>query len=397
MLLAAAALVAVFVWAVQSLIGQREPPAETRFLFPVHDAGQTVYIDSSGRTVIAGGGYAAQPFSDGFSEGLAATRIEGKSGFIDVSGRLVIPARFDWASDFHEGLVWALREDQWGYIDQTGSFVIHATEYSRGGDFSERLAVVEVLAGHTQLHGYIDQTGALVIPPVFAEAEEFSEGLAAVAVERDGSREWGYIDRDGAWVVEPRFAEARSFSEGLAAVAVDRSLHGWGYIDRTGIWAIEPQFVAAGEFTEGLAAVTRSARLAGDQAGAVYIDKSGAAVLGPFEVAAPFSEGLAAVMPSGGSRWGYVDHAGAWAIQPRFVSAGPFLPGGLALVDLGTGGSTSAVDGGVVRSRYVNSAWSDFQPSDRMAYVDRNGKLVWQSDADDTDVIRLPSASSLAE
>jgi hypothetical protein len=58
------------------------------------------YIDKSGDWVI-------QPrfqYVWGFSEGVAAVQIRGKVGFIDYTGRFVIPAKFAWCNDsYHEG------------------------------------------------------------------------------------------------------------------------------------------------------------------------------------------------------------------------------------------------------------------------------------------------------
>ena len=46
--------------------------------------------------VIHTGGYAGGPFS----EGLAAVTIDGKEGYINKTGTLVIPANYDNASFF---------------------------------------------------------------------------------------------------------------------------------------------------------------------------------------------------------------------------------------------------------------------------------------------------------
>jgi hypothetical protein len=54
---------------------------------------------------------------------------------------------------------------------------------------------------------------------------------------------------------------------------------------------------------------------------------------------------LAAVQPVGGTgdyRWGYVDRQGRLVIPPQFCEAGPFLPGGLALVTLDQAGTEHA-------------------------------------------------------
>src|ERR1700720_2712925 len=50
--------------------------------------------------------------------------VDGKHGFIYSSGELAIPARFEFAWGFHEGLASAWTEDMAGFIDESGKFVI---------------------------------------------------------------------------------------------------------------------------------------------------------------------------------------------------------------------------------------------------------------------------------
>jgi hypothetical protein len=64
-----------------------------------------------------------------FSEGLAAVLIDGKLGFIDKSGQMVIqpqfakPSLFDNSCYFAGGLALVWAGEKWGYIDKTGRYV----------------------------------------------------------------------------------------------------------------------------------------------------------------------------------------------------------------------------------------------------------------------------------
>ncbi|WP_202898757.1 WG repeat-containing protein [Porphyromonas uenonis] len=81
-----------------------------------------------------------------FSEGYAAVCKNGKWGYIDKTGREVIPCQYDWANPFHEGLA-SVRfsyDSSYGFIDTTGREVIrHRREIAVPGDFSEGLVVVK--------------------------------------------------------------------------------------------------------------------------------------------------------------------------------------------------------------------------------------------------------------
>ena len=60
-----------------------------------------------------------------------------------------------------------------------------------------------------------------------------------------------------------------------------------------------------------------------------YIDRAGAWAIEPsFAMAEGFCEGLAAVVPANGpGLWGYIDHKGGMVIKPAFQMAGSFMPG----------------------------------------------------------------------
>jgi hypothetical protein len=60
-----------------------------------------------------------------FSEGLANIDFGNKGmGYIDKTGKVVIPARFDTACAFRDGLAMVKEGRTWGFIDKTGQMVI---------------------------------------------------------------------------------------------------------------------------------------------------------------------------------------------------------------------------------------------------------------------------------
>ncbi len=199
--------------------------------------------------------------------------LKGKTGFIDKTGRLIIPPKFGG-------------EYLWS-----------------GGVFSDGMARTAVTTSERPgflccKYGYINAEGRVVVEPRYLEARDFSEGLAAVAA---GDR-WGYIDKEGRVVLGPKWIAAQSFSEGLAAVNEDGV--GWGYIDKAGATVLKVPYDAPGPFSEGLASVVIDADTQG------FIDRAGRLIYkGEVKPGTKFSEGLAPV-PSGG-KWGYIDRTGA--------------------------------------------------------------------------------------
>jgi hypothetical protein len=135
---------------------------------------------------------------------------------------------------------------------------------------------------------------------------------------------YGYVNILGEFVVEPQFSRADHFSEGRAVVSIDGET--FGYLDQTGQMAVEPQFSYAGPFSTGLA-VVNLARPGSNEAEMAYIDRAGQVMFdgAVFQMAADFSEGLAAVRVD--DQWGYLDYGGKLAIEPQFELAGAFAEG----------------------------------------------------------------------
>ena len=88
-----------------------------------------------------------------------------------------------------------------GFIDCTGKVVIPMS-FINLSRFSDGLAV----AAEPEGLGYIDKTGVMVILPRFEEAKEFKNGLAAVFVDN----QWQVIDKLGKTIVRfPAIPEDR--------------------------------------------------------------------------------------------------------------------------------------------------------------------------------------------
>lgn len=101
-------------------------------------------------------------------------------GFLDKTGKLVIPAVYDSKMPFSEGLAAVELNNKWGFIDKTGQLVIEAKydDFPKilGGGYYFTEGLCRVLLNGK--FGFIDNKGDLVIPPKYDWVEPFSEGLA---------------------------------------------------------------------------------------------------------------------------------------------------------------------------------------------------------------------------
>ena len=317
-------------------------------LFVMREKDSYGYIDRSGRIVIP----PRYAWAEVFSEGLAGVRVReegiptgrGKAGYINTKGEWAIRPKFHGAQPFSNGLAVVGMDKGCGFIDHSGEVLIGG-KFAGVADFSEGLAVAMVGRFDADVErtrsGHIDRSGEWVIRPKYKEACTFEEGLAPVRLKADGTRRaWGFIDKKGRMVIRPAFSEVLSgFLEGWACVKQGDK---WGYIDTKGDFKIGPHFKAAWDFSDGLAAVLPD-HLWG------FINKAGEMVIpAQYRDCQPFSEGYAAVKVR--ARWGFIDTSGRTVVKPQFRVPASFERG-LAQVELDSGG------------------W---------AYVNPKGKIVWQ-------------------
>ena len=114
------------------------------------------------------------------------------------------------------------RNGKWGYKNQKGAVVIQPA-YDEAFQFSEGFACVE----KDSKLGFIDGEGKLVIDFIYDCANSFSDGLACVTKDD----KTGYIDYEGKYVFEPVYEKATPFKDGKAMIKQDGK---WGVLSKDG-------------------------------------------------------------------------------------------------------------------------------------------------------------------
>lgn len=61
---------------------------------------------------------------DCFSDGMAWVKQNGKYGFVDKTGKVVITIQYDYAGSFSGGLASVMQNGKSGFIDKKGEIVI---------------------------------------------------------------------------------------------------------------------------------------------------------------------------------------------------------------------------------------------------------------------------------
>lgn len=199
------------------------PPREG--LLMVLQDGKCGFIDSNGKVVLlpryqravpegikAGQWYNESTYEgfnlDGLYCGLAVvTNDAGESGYINASGETVVPFRFERAYGFSNNRAWVKEGGKWGMIDTKGKYVLPPVYSAPAFLSAKELLVLDgfseglIPATRDSLYEYVDSNGTVVIPARFTRAEPFYDGMAAVYEQ--GA--YGFISRKGQYIIRPAY------------------------------------------------------------------------------------------------------------------------------------------------------------------------------------------------
>lgn len=146
-----------------------------------------------------------------FHEGLRKIYVNGKYGFEDSLGNIVIEPKYDSVGCFNEGAVYVCIDGKYGYIDKTGKIIVEP-KYEFTLYFNQGLAWVVL----NDKYGCIDKKGNIIIDFLYDRAEDFWEPNGLAAVEKGGKA--GLIDRNGKIVMPIVYESAFSSRDGCASI-----------------------------------------------------------------------------------------------------------------------------------------------------------------------------------
>lgn len=269
------------------------------------------YIDEEGKIAIEPQFQEVRDFSNGY----ACVKRNGNQMFIDKTGNTVSTGWKNYGVEYSEGVLQVQDENgKWGYVDTNGDIVLEP-QWDSSSEFYDGLAAAE----KDGLYGYINTTGEFVIPPQWDYAGAFDDSGLGYIVK---NKERGYIDENGNIVISPQFDGCQgSFSEDLQAVSRNGK---WGFIDKSGKFVIAPKYESAGNFVQGVAAVKIDDEWK-------YINKNEETVFEGVSLASTFSEGYAVFKDKG---YGLLDKDGNIILDSKYHMC-TAVKNGLTLVQEG--------------------------------------------------------------
>jgi WG containing repeat len=200
------------------------------------EGGKWGLVDERGRLLTEVGFDLIGIFDD---EGTATVRKGDKIGLVDSTGSLIVEPRYSAIGLFHEGLAIAgaggpvalqpqdaygsiaapdrMRTDDqrdasgaFGFIDRSGREVV-PPRYAKVMPFAEGMAAVEL----GDKWGFIDRAGREVIAPAYAEVQPFKDGLALFSPD---GKSWGVLRASGQVALEAKYRIAEPPRRGFVTV-----------------------------------------------------------------------------------------------------------------------------------------------------------------------------------
>lgn len=336
---------------------------------------EDVFIDLSGKELFKRSTIADQfeeevygPDIYTFSDGLARVETYSAAGYIDKSGKFVIPmGKYSGGSDFGSGVVQVFDEDYNSFfIDKEQERLFEPNEDYTYNVFVNGRSIIYNY--DNEQYGVVNQAGEIIAKPLFDYAEDF---VGHLALYKEVGK-YGVINQKGEILLKPTFKDALITEDGyiigydgVFTTFLDSNMSPLNRIVGDNLYSVyENIFIktadagytfedlsgkALGTFDDyyhlgehifeisggrlldtsqvvSVASGSQAQTLQTDYA-FIYLNNKGEEVirLEGYDNASPFSEGLAVVEKSG--KFGYINKNGEVVIPLKYMSAGDFVDG----------------------------------------------------------------------
>ncbi len=157
------------------------------------------------------------------SEGFRPVRRNGRYGFINDAGLLMIPNRYEDATPFSEGRAGIKIRNKWGFIDRNDRIAVQPV-YDKVLPFVGNTAKVCL----KNKWGLIDRDGKILVPIRYDSLSVLPSGRVLVGLEGF----YGLFNMNGDILLHPRFEEINDLNNGLIIV---KQFGKSGVVDERGI------------------------------------------------------------------------------------------------------------------------------------------------------------------
>ncbi len=271
----------------------------------ITDEGRTLFITPSGKSAFD----LHCSEAGNFRNGLAKIRQNGKVGYIDTLGQVVIAPKYEEGFEFNMGVTTVVSNKKFGLIDTSGRYLLKPKyDFIYFGKITNEPICLIKKKGKV---GYYNFQKRTFIAPYFDQGQPFYEQTAVV--KKDTL--FGAINSQGRWIVQPIFSNLLNLGQHRWALSFDNQLF---MIDSTGLQYGEG-FRQIYRFSENLAIAQIDHKWG-------FINPSGEFAIPPiYDLVWPFKNGIARVAVESGV--GYIDTTGQFVIPPQQADIRDFQEG----------------------------------------------------------------------
>ncbi|AJA49357.1 hypothetical protein CPAST_c32910 [Clostridium pasteurianum DSM 525 = ATCC 6013] len=200
---------------------------EDRAVFvEIHDNNQWIYgyVDRNGRVIIS----AKYEVANEFNNSKAVVKLlKGPYEIIGISGDTIQSFKYPFVGNINEGLLPFKQEidGKFGYINEKGEVVINP-QFGSVEAFHNDVAVVNSSTDFENKYGLIDKKGNFIIQPIYNDVKLLNEDMAAVGKAIDennpskGSK-YAIADTKGKLITDFIYYGISDYKNGLASVYND--------------------------------------------------------------------------------------------------------------------------------------------------------------------------------
>jgi hypothetical protein len=291
------------------------------------------------------------------SDGMFGFEKDGKFGYLDKNGNVVIPADYAYESStsktipsFIKGFVKLKKDNKYGVLDKTGKTII-PFEYDGLyiGSYGKYVSVYNNINGKNTW-GIVNMQNKILLPIVY---EQFQIDSNLIGVKQNGKwgmkdisgkdilpleydqvfpysqnqvilatkgTQYGFVDANGKWLFEKvkSVYTLNGCYEGMIMCSVSGK---YGYLDLKGDEVIVTKYDYASSFNKlGLAKVGKKSSTSSSTTLYGYIDKKGNEVIPvKYESLGEFYSGLTYAKDPETNRYGFFDKTGKWILNPVYL------------------------------------------------------------------------------
>lgn len=185
--------------------------------YQIIEDGRVGYINAQGEVVI-------KPiYHEGgeFHEGLASFRLDGRYGFIDTEGKVVLPAKYDYTGHFVHGIVDVYVDGKTIFINREGVPIL-PDNFAKIQFIETNPNLLVITTTDKKMGVYDLKNHSFIFSPKNYEIGTFSSNRAIVTKKRKKAEQYAVMDLQGNLIVDfGIYEEIESYIDGYANIELD--------------------------------------------------------------------------------------------------------------------------------------------------------------------------------